>query len=105
MIDGIEKHFVDVLIQRSTQGVDNWNNPVQVWADHLTIKGRMRQLNAREQFVSKKDSYFASYRLYCRPVDIQKNDRIVSSGKTYEVKGINDVMEMGILMQVECELV
>lgn len=105
MIDGIEKYYVDILIQRSTAGVDTWNNPIQIWADHLTIKGRMRQLNAREQYASKKDTYFASNRLYCRLSDIQKNDRVVLNGKTYEVKAVNDVMEMGALMQVECDLV
>lgn len=104
MIAGIEEYFIDIVVQRSNPGSDTWGNPVQVWSDHLIIKGRMRKLNGREQYAAKKDTEFASYRLYCRPANIQKNDRIVLNDKNYEVKAVNNVMEMDELMQVECEL-
>jgi SPP1 family predicted phage head-tail adaptor len=105
MIGGIDKFFGPVQIQRSTETVDEWGNPVEVWADHIIVEGKLRQLSGSELYQSRKETPVATHRLYCRLDDITVNDRIVFNDEIYDIIRVNDVMNFGELMQVDAEYV
>jgi hypothetical protein len=68
----------------------------------------MRPLTGDKRISADKDTYFGDHRFYCSPVDIKENDVLTktgSSGTQYEVKHAPDMMTMGRLQQVDCELV
>ncbi len=105
MINGIDKYFHDIIVERSSKGVDSWGNPVQVWSHHAVIKGIIRQLNGRETFLSGKDTPNATHRMYCRLNDIKTIDRVLYDGVYYDVQNVNNVMNFDELLQVELYVV
>jgi head-tail adaptor len=102
MIETILKYFQPVAIHRQTKSVNSVGEPVKTYALHITVDGLLRPLPAKEQRVADQNKTIATHRLYCRPADILTTDRIVESGKTYQIVSANDVMAFGALMQVDC---
>ncbi|SNR95508.1 phage head-tail adaptor, putative, SPP1 family [Anaerovirgula multivorans] len=106
MIGNIEKYFEPIEVERFQTVLDEWGNPTKDYGPHITIQGRIRQLNTDERISADKETVFTTHRLYCFPADIKATDRMTYKGKTYEVKGEpNDVMNFGRLMQIELEVV
>lgn len=105
MIAGIDKFFGPIQIQRATQTVDPWGNPIQTWANHLVVDGKLRQLSGSELYQSRKDTPVATHRLYCRLADIKVADRISHDGQILNIVRVNNVMDFDELMQVDAEYV
>ena len=105
MINGIDKYFQDITVERSSKGVDSWGNPIQVWSTHDVVKGVIRQLSGSEANVSNKDTPISTHRMYCRKTDIKTIDRLLFNGVYYDVENVNNVMNFDELLQVELNVV
>ena len=71
-----------------------------------TVSGMMRPLSGHLKLSADKDHAFATHRLYCAPTSIITAGRyLTTGGSKYEVKFVSNVMNMGRLMQVDCEVV
>lgn len=104
MIFGIDKYFVSIQIQRSTQSTDSWGNPIQTWANHIVVQGLFRQTNGSEPYTNSKDTPTSTHRLYCRLADIKVTDGVLYKNVLYKIVRVNNVMEFDELMQVDCEV-
>lgn len=104
MIGNIERYFEPITIERKTVTAGDWG-PVEAWADHITVPGRLRHLSGKEQHSAGKDTPISTHRLYCNPADILTSDRISYKGKKYDVHAVNNVMHFDRLLQVDCELI
>lgn len=91
-------------IQRPT--TTNNNGLVEkTYTDVATISCRVRQLSGNEAIAAEKMGYTANYRIYCLATDVEEQDRIIGlNDEIYEVKNVNNVMDMGQLFHVDCEL-
>jgi SPP1 family predicted phage head-tail adaptor len=99
---GLDKFFEDITIQRATASTDDWGHPLYTYADHHTVRGRLRPLSAKEVYASNKIAPQGTYRLYTRSSDVLPTDRISYGGKVFEITGIYDPMFFGWFYQVEC---
>lgn len=64
--------------------VDDYGNPVETWADHLTADCRLTSSTGREIKVGV-ELVIADYKLFVEDIDITEQDRVVIGGITYEV--------------------
>lgn len=101
MIGSIDKWFKPFQIQRSTKTTDSWGQPIQSWADSIIAYGVLRQMSGSESNISNRDTHTYTHRFYCRPCDIQLNDRIMYDGQELLVARVNDVMDFVELLQVD----
>ena len=109
MIGNIERFYESGWkVLRATETQDAAGGMVTTLAAHLSVRGRMRPLTGDKRISADKDTYFGDHRFYCSPADILEGDVLTKTGSTtttYEVKHAPDMMTMGRLMQVDCELV
>jgi len=83
--------FADLLIhtctiRRYTEGaVDAYGNPVKTWADYLVDQPCRLTSSSGREVTYDTQVVIADYRLFIAAVDITERDRVVISGKTYEV--------------------
>ena len=103
LIEGIDELFVTIALSRATTGTDGWNNPTQTYASAGTIQGLIRKVSGDEPHTAGKDTPIGQYRLYCRKTTLLNSDRVTLGTDAYEIKDINDVMNFGVLMQVDLE--
>jgi len=94
-------------IQRSVQTVDPGGSPIESFVDLTDVDGRMRQLDGREVLGNEALGLKTSHRFYCAVIDVEEKDRIYDSvkDKTYEIRSVNNVMEMDVHLQIDCELI
>jgi head-tail adaptor len=91
-------------LYRKTYVTNSHNESVETWpaTPESTFSGALRTLSGDKRFVSALHGYDADCRLYVAPsVDIQVGDRVLYDSKTFEVKTVNDVMQMGEVQQVD----
>lgn len=102
----IEDYYDTIItIKRKTTADNGIGGKSETWNDHLTILGKIRPLNGNERFSADKVTLYATHRLYCTLADITELDRVVYNNQTYEIKYINNPMNMNRFLQVDLELV
>jgi len=91
-------------IQRATKAQDAVGGTVHTWADHLVdIKCRRILYKMRDRVIADQDTAAYTDRFYVKSnQDIQVDDRVVFDGRTYDVLGINDGHEMGVVFFLRC---
>lgn len=94
-------------IKRPTQSIDSGGAVVLTFADLVSTYGRLRPLTGTEILGNEKLGLVTSHRFYCAVMDIDVKDRIYDSvnGKTYEIKFVKDPMQMGVHLEIDCELI
>ncbi len=77
--------------QRFTEGAaDSYGVPARTWADNLTDQDcRLVAMPGTELKVGA-EIVVADYKLFVQDIDIIEQDRVVSSGLTYEVLLVQD---------------
>jgi hypothetical protein len=103
-------------VYRFTESVDEFGAPVKTWGIEPVWEGSgvLRQMSGDLQFIASFHGYTATHRLYLDPVtettatppvevttDIQVGDRVEYDGELYYVKSVNDLHQMGELLQVD----
>jgi len=79
----------DVTIQRKTLTRDANGQPVETWADYLTIRAFVAQVSGEKRFQSGKDGHFSTHLMKCNVYDITESDRAVFSENTHEIMNVN----------------
>lgn len=106
MIDGVEVFYESGWeLWRWTEETDDYGGVTEDWALQQTIDGRLRPLSGDKKLSAEKDTIFATHKFYCEPTDIKPGDQIRKDDVVYKVKFAPDIMDFGLLMQVELELV
>ncbi len=76
-------------IQRVTHSQDSRGGPIEIYADHLTLDGKLWQLKANEQLTADKETSIGDYKFACELADIVETDRYLDpDGEEYTIKGI-----------------
>lgn len=66
------------------------------------LRPRVTEMLGGERVSADKLTLYADYRFYCAATaDILQDDNLVIDSKTYRVRLVSDVMNMGRLMQVD----
>jgi head-tail adaptor len=89
---------------RKTTEQNDFNETVDVWPStpHISFDGVLRQLTGSKRYVASIHGYDADYRLYIdAPLDVQPGDRVAFEDRRFEVKAVNDVMELGEILQID----
>lgn len=94
-------------IKRPVSTVDAGGSPIELFVDLTAVDGRMRQLNGTEVLANEALGLKTTDRFYCAVIDVEEKDRIYDSvnDKTYEIRSVNNVMEMDSHLQIDCELI
>lgn len=95
------------VIKRPVVTVDSGGSPVKTFSDLLSAYGRMRPLTGNEILANEKLGLVTSHRFYCGVIDVEELDRLYDStnGKTYEIKFVKNPMQMGVHLEIDCELI
>jgi head-tail adaptor len=101
----IEDYFETAELWREQDVIDAFDQTVKEWVKLKDIEGRMRQLNSSETYTSEKDFTVASQRFYTFEFDVRVSDKIKFDSNEYLVIKSNNVMNMDVFNQVDCELI
>lgn len=107
MIGNVELYFQSgwVIYEHKTTA-DTMGGFTQVSTSQASLSGLMRPLTGDYRLSADKETAFATHRFYCEPTTELTPGRFLSTGGTeYEVKFASDIMNMGRLMQVDCEAI
>jgi head-tail adaptor len=83
-----------LVIERASDGApDDYNQPTRTWATLATVAGLVQPKTAREVAqLNQAGPSLATFSIYLRPTDVQKNDRIrvadAGVAATYEIDGV-----------------
>lgn len=92
-------------IYRQSTNTSEIGETVKVFTLISTVKGLMRQLQGDEVIASQKETERVTNRFYCYPTDIKVGDQIrYLDGEHYDVMRVNDVMDRGDFLQVDCRV-
>ena len=91
-----------ITVERSNTSVSASGAYEETFGIWKTVKARIQPLRADELVKLGRQATDIGIRLYCVPCGIQEPDRIVYSGRTFEVLGVRDIDEQGRLMTVDC---
>ncbi len=107
MIGSVERFFKPGwVITKYKPVADGMGGFTQSSSSQGSVSGVMRPLSGEYRLSADKDTAFATHRFYCNPSSLILPGRYLSTGgKKYEVKFASDMMNMGRLMQVDCEVV
>lgn len=83
---------------------DSLGGMVMDWAKVGDVVGLMRYTGGRIEQINERYTESKTARFYCEPTDIQVGDQLRKDGQTFDVLWANDVMSMGAIMQVDCEM-
>jgi len=81
---------------------NKWGEPDKEWVKHLDVEGIMRPLSGEMRNESKKDTPISDHRFYCNPIDVKAGDKIKKDDEEYHVNFVQNVMNMDIFLQVDC---
>lgn len=85
---------------------NEYGEEIADWSDTYSGVCALRQLNEAERSISPMQVYVATHRLYTTAdAEIVEGDRVSVNGREYRVVGVNDVMAMGQLLQVDLQYV
>ena len=91
---------------RKTKVPNGMGGQSETWSLFKTIDGCIRPLQGDERLSADKKTVIATHRLYCDyDSSILQTDRVVDSGKEYEIRYINDPMQMHQFLQIDMELI
>lgn len=92
-----------VTIQRYTSVSNGFGGYTETWADHLEYEGVIDQLSGNEYF--KADKVFpGSTHILIGPVaDITEKDRAIFNNKQYDVKNVDNPMNMDVHLEILLE--
>ncbi len=75
-------------IQRVTVSQDAYGGTTESWADHLTVAGKLWQLNETERLSADKETAFSTHKFVTALADITETDRYLDpDGNAYDIKG------------------
>ena len=101
-----EKYFDSTAtIQEPTLVADSYGEPIATWTTYDSIPCRLRPITGDKRIAASKDTEFATHKLYCLPITMPINCRIVINNEIYEIKCPSDIMTMGRFMQIDLELI
>ena len=93
-------------VMRKTKTPNGMGGYSESWSLFKTIDGCIRPLQGDERLSADKKTLFATHRLYCDyDTSILQTDRISDSGHDYEIKFINDPMQMHEFLHIDMELI
>jgi len=106
MIGMIRKYFTSGWeLWRFTDGTDDYGGTSKTWSKQSDLEGLMRPLTGDRKLSAYKETDFATHKFYMKPADIQQGDEIRKDNVHYKVKNAPDMMNFGMLMQIELEVV
>jgi SPP1 family predicted phage head-tail adaptor len=92
-----------VIIQRLTSVPNGMGGYVESWADLMEYSGVIDQLSGNEVVIANQLSPASTHVLIGEYVEgIQENDRVLFNDKVYDIKNIDDPMNLH--RQLECLL-
>ena len=107
MIGAIENYFTaGWVVSRHKSVRDTMGGFTQTSSSVGSVSGDMRPLSGEYKLSADKQIAFGTHRFYCSPTSIITPGRVLSTGGVeYEVKFAADMMNMGRVMQVDCEVI
>lgn len=97
-----------ITIERYESTLDKDNIPVRDWVEILRTRARITNLSAKEYTAMNGEVTSISSKFTIRPpkvIEITNNDRIVYKGNYYNIKHCNNIMELGMLLEIVAEVV
>lgn len=91
-----------VTIRRATETRDDFNNPVQTWADVATVWAQQRPNRGSERFTAQENAGAAVMTFHIRfRSDVTVKDRIQYDGREWDIA---DVREIGrrVVTEIDC---
>lgn len=93
-------------VERYTETTNELGEPVKSWNPHLTTDGRLDALTGTEQQRAAAVNVVATHIWFTYAgQDIKEQDRVKYNGRTYDVKFVDDPMNMGRHLEVLLEVV
>lgn len=83
-----------VTIQRFTSVSNGMGGYIEDWVNHMDYDGVIDQLSGNEKVVANQLSPTSTHVLIGSVVDITEKDRVVFEGKVYDVKNVDDPMNL-----------
>ena len=94
-----------IVVRRYTDGgTDAYGNPTKVWADHLSIDGRISYPKGR-QVQRGTEVVPVDAVLFLEEVDVTEDDRAVVDGTTYEIVFVATLQDSAGSHHMELSLV
>jgi hypothetical protein len=96
------------IYRKGTGEQNTFGEVIAEWGNTpvTTVDGVLRPLTGHRRFVASVHGYDADNRLYLdAPVDIREGDKVVFGDRSYEVHFVDDVMDLGELLQVDMQWV
>jgi hypothetical protein len=99
----ISDFYTDTIEIHSYTSSTGWGSGS--WSKDSEVSGFIRPLSGEERYAADKKTVFSTHRMYCDPVAIDETNRVVSGGKTFSVKWVNNPMKFDRFYQIDLELV
>ena len=81
-----------VVIQRETRTSGGYMGDTVTWSTFATIIASIQNLTGDEIIQAEKLGIQASHRMYCEPLAITENDRVLYNGTYYQITYIDNVI-------------
>lgn len=97
-----------IVIQRCEQTINKDNIPVKVWSELLSARARITNLSGKEYTAMNGEvsSITTKFTIRApRELLVTTNDRIVYKSNYYNIKHCNNIMELGMLLEIVAEVV
>jgi SPP1 family predicted phage head-tail adaptor len=90
-------------IQRPANTQDAIGGTVEAWSvKSANVPCLVRQLSAQERAGVGRELLVSTHRLYCEyDVDIRATDRVIYTGKTYDVQSVYNVDDLNRHLEVD----
>ncbi|MCK9497108.1 MAG: phage head closure protein [Dehalococcoidia bacterium] len=78
-----------ITLQRFTATQDAYGEPIETWADYVTVWARVEPLRGRERFEAQREHAEVDTRFHLRyRDDLTVEDRITYEGDLYDIEAI-----------------
>lgn len=93
-----------ITIQRSSSVPNGIGGYSQAWATHISdYDGVLDQLTGNERISADKVSLNSTHILIGQVVDVNESDRVIHNNKIYEIKNVDNPMNMDRHLEILLE--
>jgi SPP1 family predicted phage head-tail adaptor len=93
-----------LALQSATDSTDNYGQPTRSWATYATVWGKVLPVTASESQLANQQQTDITHRITIRHrADVTAEHRIIFGSRTLNIRGVRDLEERGIALEIDAE--